>query len=233
VFYSQATDLVDPNDPDKQWFAQVDQDKIVTKLLSSMDNADSTAESSFYFVDLASNEARVFSNTLGLEKRGWNGLFIEPNARYWYGLSQRKCTTIGALVGGEVVQVDVKLWGVYGGIIGKISEPDAETMKGVDGELEKRYTIPFPSLLAKFGAPKTIDYLSLDVEGAEYLVMHSFPFSEYTIRILTIERPSQELKDLLERSGYLFLSDISSWGETLWAHKSTGFSPVHPKVVAL
>ena len=63
--------------------------------------------------------------------------------------------------------------------------------------------------------------------------MQYFPFAEYTIKIITIERPSQELKNLLEKNGYLFLKDLAWWGETLWTHKSTGFTPTHPDVLKI
>ncbi|GKZ01034.1 hypothetical protein MPSEU_001054800 [Mayamaea pseudoterrestris] len=98
---------------------------------------------------------------------------------------------------------------------------------------ETRYTVPFVTLLAQFRVPKVIDYMSLDVEGAEFLVMHDFPFDEYTIQILTVERPSKRLKSLLESHGYVFLKDLAWWGETLWAHQSTGLSPLHPKIVKI
>jgi hypothetical protein len=56
---------------DPKWFAQVHQDEIVVDLLGKQG----------YFIDLASNDAKDFSNTLALERNGlqWQGLCIEPN----------------------------------------------------------------------------------------------------------------------------------------------------------
>ena len=70
-------------------------------------------------------------------------------------------------------------------------------------------------------APKHIDYLSLDIEGAEGLALHeNFPFHKYQFSIITIERPKFDLWQRLLTHGYLFHANISNFGETLWYHKS-------------
>ena len=65
-----------------------------------------------------------------------------------------------------------------------------------------------------------IDYLSLDVEGAEFYVMQNFPFASYQIKIMTVERPKDDLKQHLEAHGFQMMAQISKFGETLWIHKS-------------
>lgn len=258
VFYGKREGL--KLDPNKEWFAQVRQDEIVIDLLGE----------NGYFIDLAANDAKDLSNTVALEKHGWNGryngfsrrsvildaafrkhvvpvdpltlfglvsttgLCVEPNPVYWYDLTHRKCTVVGALVGGPVVEkVSVKFRGVFGGIVGKMDEGLANRKKEPHAAVEERYTTPFHELLQEYNVPSTIDYLSLDVEGAEFLIMQYFPFDQYTIKVLTVERPSADLKALLGRHGYLMLKQLAWWGETLWAHRSTGLSPSHPKIVKI
>lgn len=186
-----------------------------------------------YFIDLAANDAKDWTNTLALENHGWNGLCIEPNPGYWYGLSHRKCTVVGALVGGAKEKVKVKFRGVYGGIVGRMDERLANRKKEPDSQIEERYTAPLNEVFSQYHVPATIDYLSLDVEGAEYLIMKDFPFEQYEIKIMTVERPNEELRTLLAQKGFIFLKDLAWWGETLWAHKSTGLTPDHPKVVKI
>ena len=218
VFYGEESGLGAP--PDREWFAQVHQDQVLINLIGPRG----------YFIDLAANDAVEYSNTLALERHGWNGLCIEPNPRYWYGLSHRKCAVVGALIGATKEKVEVKFRGVYGGIVGKMDQKLANRKREPDSAVEQRYTSPFLTILEMFNVPKQIDYLSLDVEGAEYLVMKDFPFELYQIKIMTVERPSNELKKLLEDKGFLFLKDLAWWGETLWAHQSTGFTTDHLKV---
>ena len=61
VFYGKKEGL--KLDPSKEWFAQVHQDEIVVDLLGE----------NGYFIDLAANDAKELSNTVALEKHGWNG----------------------------------------------------------------------------------------------------------------------------------------------------------------
>ena len=169
VFYGEALDT-----GDEQWFAQVHQDEAILDLLGNKG----------YFIDLAANDAVEFSNTLALERAGWDGLCIEPNPSYWYGLSHRKCKVAGALVGATKSKVKVKFRGVFGGIVGKLDEKLANRKKEPNAPVEERYTAPLIEVLQKFNVPFTIDYLSLDVEGAEYLIMKDFPFDKVCLILL-------------------------------------------------
>jgi Methyltransferase FkbM domain len=83
-------------------------------------------------------------------------------------------------------------------------------------KIAKMFTVSLHEILLRFHAPKKIDYMSLDVEGAEELILNNFPFNKYSFSILTIERPSDNLKSILIHNGYLFVRQITSWGETFW-----------------
>ena len=60
-------------------------------------------------------------------------------------------------------------------------------------------------MLQQVNAPKQIDYLSLDVEGAESIVMKSFPWDTHRFSVLTVERPHTDLVGMLRRHHYRFL----------------------------
>ncbi|KAG7355004.1 methyltransferase FkbM domain containing protein [Nitzschia inconspicua] len=218
VYYGDRSGL--GASPTQESFAQVKQDLILLDLIGP----------NGYFIDLAANDAKDLTNTLVLERHGWKGLCVEPNPIYWYGLSHRKCTVVGALVGGTKQKVQVKFRGVYGGILGNMDQKLANRKKEPDAATEDRYTAPIMEVLKIYRVPQTIDYMSLDVEGSEYEIMKDFPFEEYKIKILTVERPSNALKDLLLSKGYIELKTLAWWGEYLWCHKSTGFTPDHPKI---
>jgi hypothetical protein len=52
--------------------------------------------------------------------------------------------------------------------------------------------------------------------------MQDFPFDTYKILFLTIERPKDDLRDLLLKNGYKNMSkDLSHFGETLWFHEES------------
>jgi hypothetical protein len=168
---------------------------------------------------LAANDAVWASNTFSLEQNfGWKGICIEANPTYWYRLSFRNCHAVGAIAGGhnnEEVQVTLgeAHAAPYGGIVG------TEFDNKKKAKTENRYTVSLATILEMFDAPKVIDYLSLDVEGAEAFIMRDFPFEKYRFRCLTIERPKDELKALLEKHGYKQVFNFKR-GDTLWAHES-------------
>lgn len=63
------------------------------------------------------------------------------------------------------------------------------------------YTTTLEKELDEVNAPKIIDFLSLDVEGAEWIVMRLFPFHKYKFICMAIERPNKKLDILLELKG--------------------------------
>ena len=207
--------------------SQVDQDKIISALtkLYRMKSKQWSSDHP-YFIDCAANDAVQLSNTLRLEDDGWRGLCVEPNPIYWYRLAHRKCDVVGAFVGGrtDMEQVDVSLTNEeLGGIVGDQMDNKKNVGKKHRNnmpEMEKRYTVSLRSIFRKFDVPPTIDYMSLDVEGAEELIMEDFPFDAHTILFATIERPKPGLKTLLEANGYRFVMMLIFWGETLWVHES-------------
>jgi hypothetical protein len=139
---------------------------------------------------------------------------------YWYRqAAYRQCTIVGAFVGGteDGKEVDVILSNhVYGGIVGEGFDNQKEKAE------EKRNLVSISTVFKETLVPNVIDYMSLDVEGAESLVMQDFPFDTYKILFLTIERPKDDLRDLLLKNGYKTISkDLANFGETLWFHEES------------
>ncbi len=109
--------------------------------------------------------------------------------------------------------INVNLNGVFGGIA-------AEGFDNAGNRVDaKRQLVTIESIFREMGVPNVIDYLSLDVEGAEHFVMDNFPFRTHKIRFITIERPKRKLMMLLDEHGYKRNPrDFVDWGETLWFH---------------
>lgn len=193
------------------WSSQAGQDEVIMSLLRNKTGG--------YFVDLAANHATHLSNTYMLETRfGWSGLCIEPNPMYWEDLAYRDCQVVAAVVGSaRMEQVHFRFdAGDHGGIVGSGFDngPKFKSTSSV------RYTVTLDEILTRFHAPRHIDYLSLDVEGAEEYIMKNFPFDKYRISIMTTERPSDQLRELFNLKGFRKLVRMTRWGEIMWAHES-------------
>ena len=211
-------------------YSQEKQDQIILALTKANDdkaNLSPRAEPHF-FVDLAANDALVLSNTFLLEKNGWEGACIEANPEYWYRLASfRTCTIIGAAVGGKPeddgLEVDFALKGVYGVVVRPGLDNNEKNSKNVIQV--KRNLVSILTIFNQTNVPHVIDYMSLDVEGAESLVMEHFPWSDYSFKFLTIERPKKDLKDKLKLNGYKMVLVLTKYGETLWIHQPTVLLP--------
>ena len=189
------------------WFSQAHQDELIYQLLNGKHNG--------YFVDLAANDPIYLSNTFSLERFfGWNGLCIEANSMYWAGLSYRTCALVGAVVSLDRQEVHFRFSNKeLGGIVGD----QFDNKKGNTPE-QPRLTVALMEVLQRFNAPQMIDYLSLDVEGAEDMVLQPTVLDAYQFNLITIERPSESLQKLLKSKGYKNLKVLTSFGDTLFAH---------------
>jgi hypothetical protein len=206
VFYGKTQDLENER---SKWHSQATQDRIVISLLRDKREG--------FFIDLAANDARKLSNTYALERRfGWQGLCIEPNPEYWFDLSRfRTCKVVAAIVGQDrMEEIKFNYRGVYGGI----NREDFDNGEEYKTESIPAFTVPLQEVLERTDTPRVIDYLSLDVEGAEAYIMKNFPLSSYRIKIMTVERPDNELLLHLLANGFKLMGDISHFGETLWIH---------------
>lgn len=218
VFYGDTTHIYDittlpkPYFDANQWFSQYRQDELVSGLLHGKRNG--------YFIDLAANDPVRISNTYALETHfDWKGLCIEPNPVYWAKLSYRKCQVVAAIVGRRTMEEVMFRYprekAPQGGILGE----QFDNKKDQWNEGHPRFTVTLLDIFEKFHVPTEIDYISLDVEGAEDLVMSSFPFSKYRFNLMSVERPSSALVEILTSNGYELLKTIRNV-DTLWAHQS-------------
>ena len=198
---------------EQQWFSQARQDELVIRLLRNKTNG--------YFVDLAANDAIHLSNTFALEKfYSWNGVCIEPNPRYWDNLSSyRNCTIVAAVVGAR--RMEEVFFRFEAGDHGGIANEGFNNGKRWQRQSERRFTVSLLEILRDLAeAPHEIDYLSLDVEGAESFIMENFPLDQYRIKIITAERLRGSIRRYLKAQGYEFVTRITRWGESLWIHSS-------------
>ena len=200
-----------PSEPLKQWYGQAEQDKLVSWLTKNKTNG--------YFVDLAANDATSLSNTFSLEQRlNWTGLCVEANPQYWYELGRlRSCTVVGAVVGknaNEVISFSMDTF--MGGIVDK----KFDNKRVSESKKQERFTVQLDRTFQQFEVPLIIDYLSLDVEGAEEYIMDAFPFQDYRFRFMTVERPSANMTAKLAEHGYRLVQKLVSFGDTLFAHES-------------
>jgi FkbM family methyltransferase len=173
-----------------------------------------------FFVDIGAADGITINNTYLLEKRHkWRGICVEPNPTYFQKLRAiRGCTCLNVCVDNKVTTANFKCEGLFG----RIEEKDEAT----DGFTPVQ-SMTLQAILEQNGAPRIIDYLSIDVEGYEERVLCEFPFDKYTFLSMTIERPSDRLNDILLQNDYILAYKVycedggdEFWLDNFYVHKS-------------
>ena len=160
-----------------------------------------------WFIDSGAGPDGIYnSNTYALETQlGWTGLLVEPHPdRYPEVVKNRSAIVEKACLTDKPGDVTFTLnpdAPGTSGILEEMSEPN-RVHAGFDRNEMPTVTVPgvpLWELLRRHNAPHVIEYLSLDIEGAEWLALKDFPFDEYRILSMTIERGGREYLRLAKR----------------------------------
>ena len=175
-----------------------------------------------FFVEFGATNGVDLSNTYSLENNlGWKGILAEP-AKCWHEqLSQnRECA------------IDTRcVWDSSGQTLtfNEVENPELSTVQSLaesdfhagtreKGKVYDVKTISLNDLLAENLAPEVMDYLSIDTEGSELLILKSLDFRKYLFSIVTVEHnftPQRaEIFDLLAARGYArVFPELSRWDD--------------------
>jgi FkbM family methyltransferase len=194
-------------------YSQLFQDLFVLKTLDEKRGG--------YFVEFGATDGVFLSNTCLLEREyGWTGIVAEPAARWHKALKENRTCSI-----------DLRcVWSTTGETLVFTETNDAEFSTVarfrhsdyIDRSRSKEYrvsTVSFSELLSEYNAPAEMDYLSIDTEGSEPLILNSLDFQNWSFRIITVEHNFVEtsrsaLYALLSSKGYKrVLSDITRWDD--------------------
>lgn len=155
-----------------------------------------------YFVDVGAYDGVSHSNTKRLEEKGWTGLCIEP---FPHDFSGRTCRLLKEVVYSETgKRVTFYAADLIGGVADSLGTYKDKAERSPSVEL---VTITLGDLLDREKAPRFIQYLSIDIEGAELEALRGIPFDKYRFGAIDVEHnyesPKREdMRGLLEQNGY-------------------------------
>jgi len=186
-----------------------------------------------FFVDLACADGVTINNTYFLEKHlGWSGLLFEPNPGYASSIKAHRTSPLITACVTDVAAETVR-FRIDNGMLGGIVSDDTDNSESVRGEQLKHAeiielnTTTLIVELDNINAPKLIDFLSLDIEGAEWIALRNFDFSKYRFVCMAIERPNELLDILLDEHGYRQVAHLRY--DVLYVHceflKDVNFNP--------
>lgn len=166
----------------------------------------SGAKRNGFFVEFGACDGLAANNTLTLERRfGWKGILAEPD-RFW---QERLLTNRKAIIDTRCVSSTTgsKLSFFQSDRPGNSSpHRDHQYLGGVVASYEVE-TVSLLDLLENHGAPRFIDFLSVDTEGHEKEVFSNFDFSQYRFGFICVEEheeiaPEDSVQPILEHAGY-------------------------------
>lgn len=162
------------------------------------------------FLDCGSNDGITLSNTHALALKGWQGVCIEPSPKAFQSLQDLylqndKIRCINVAVSNYLGKADFYDSGTH------LNKGDLALLSSLDKEEIKRWgktttfdkiqvdVVDFKTLL-NLSPYKTFDLISLDIEGAEILVLPQINLIELGCRCICIEHNSNSVnKDLFIR----------------------------------
>lgn len=196
--------------------SQLGQD-IIARILSGNKN-------NGYFVEFGALDGKKDSNTYILEKElNWKGILAEPGKIFHFDINRnRNCHIDYRAVTDKTGQLlDFKETHAHLGLSGLVDyvfacgDEHVPLRKQSAGETYKVESVCLNDLLKTYDAPYDIDYMSIDTEGSEPIILESFDFSHHQIKFITVEhnyveKNRQRIKEVLFANGYKrIMHDIS------------------------
>ena len=170
-----------------------------------------------FFIEAGAFNGESDSTTLHFElEHGWTGLLVEPVPLNYKELltKNRKAWAVQTCLSTKKTPETINF---------SLSGSSKETMAGIivknntqDDTLEMQ-CLPLYSLLLSLGNP-TVDFLSLDIEGAEFQVLKNIPWESVDIRAISVETQfagevmegdREDIINLLTGLGYTHLDSIA------------------------
>ncbi|HYC48196.1 MAG TPA: FkbM family methyltransferase [Burkholderiales bacterium] len=182
-----------------------------------------------WFVEFGAMDGITLSNTYYLETAlGWNGIVAEPMPMWHAALAQnrraridRRCVwwesgkTLDFVASNKYPELSS---------IAEFAQDDYQAaQRAVDATTISVDTVSLNDLLAEHGAPRDIDYLSIDTEGSELDILAAFDFERFRVSVITVEHNFREdvrasLHQLLGAHGFVRELELFSRFDDWYVH---------------
>jgi FkbM family methyltransferase len=139
-----------------------------------------------FFVEVGANDPRQGSQSWHLEQAGWRGVLIEPQPALAARLRDTRKAEVFAVACSSPENAGREL-SLY--VAGPMLALDRDRM-APGATPQATMSVPVRTLddvLTEAGAPRPLDFLSVDVEGHEIEVLSGFDFARWRPRLILLE----------------------------------------------
>ena len=188
--------------------SQSGQDKIIK-------NSFFRSKKNGYFVEIGAFDGVLGSNCIHFEKSmNWEGIAIEPSKIQFEKLSKnRNCKVLNAAI--SSTEKDVEFIEVIEGLtqMSGIDDDNYSAKLIIENNKKNKFNKNKmkTSTFEKSILTKEIDYLSIDIEGAELDVLKSINFQEYIIKVISVENNNPEkinFNSFLKENNFSFFDRV-------------------------
>jgi FkbM family methyltransferase len=179
-----------------------------------------------FYVDVGAHDGRSSSNTFNLEKQGWTGVLIEPILSKYFRIRQLRSLLSNkvfhaACVPNSFSKESVSM--IYADLMSFSDEfsvvDQPAWIAGSEeffnsNEISVRTFSPartLDSILYEAKAPKVIEFLSIDVEGAEKAVLSGLNLCEFAFKVICVEAQDEsEISIIFSHSDYELFAQVKN-----------------------
>ena len=188
--------------------SQSGQDKIIK-------NSFFRSKKNGYFVEIGAFDGVLGSNCIHFEKSmKWDGIAIEPSKKQFEKLSKnRNCKVLNEAI--SSTEKDVEFIEVIEGLtqMSGIDDDNYSAKLIIENNKKNKFNKNKmkTSTFEKSILTKEIDYLSIDIEGAELDVLKSINFQEYIIKVISVENNNPEkinFNSFLKENNFSFFDRV-------------------------
>ncbi len=181
-------------------YAQYHEDIVLAALLRNVKKG--------FYIDVGANHEEYHSVTKYFYKKGWSGVNVEPIERLIKKFDKKRTRDINiqAVVSDTPGTVEFREYPNHDGLSTTDTESIKETGTKIDFLDYRVKSITLKEIFAKYAKNTRVDFIKIDVEGAEGAVVRSNDWKLFHPRVICIEANHRNSKDgwnkFLEKSGY-------------------------------
>jgi FkbM family methyltransferase len=187
------------------YYSQEGEDIILSRIFSHQDVG--------FFVDVGAHHPWRFSNTYWAYKRGWSGINIDasPDSMRRFDRFRPRDRNIERYVGESESSLD---FFVFDEPALNTSDVNRNSALVSSGSFRSKKVKVKPESLASIlshisqGTKMVIDFMSVDVEGAELQVLQSNDWEKYAPRVLVVEVLGRTLSTITDFETIQYLSEL-------------------------
>jgi len=193
-------------------FSQEGEDLILDRLLNNVERG--------FYVDVGAHHPFRFSNTQLFYERGWNGINIEPNPDNFKYFKKYRKNDINLNIGLSNIKGSLKYYMFNEPALNTFDRQEAllkeKGIYRIDKTVDVEVTTLSTVLELYLPKSKSIDFLSIDVEGFEKLILKSYNFDICRPKVIVVEilrTPLNEISNneiykILEKKNYYLHSKL-------------------------